>query len=299
MTSATGETMSEPTANQPRRRSIGEYVRSGDFSDYWQTQVSCAAPGRILVRGYPIEECIEHLSYIESAWLLVRGELPGAREARLLELALKSSMDQQFISSAVGAARFTASAFPESAIPAIASGMLANGSVTGSPQECAEMLYAAAERRSREGSGREQAARETAAEWLRTRQRVPGFGHPTHKIEEPRAATLRRLAREAGGWGEAGTMLEAIGAALAEAKGRALPLNLAGAIAAVMVDLGWHPLEIGALGAVGYGFALVAHVVEEIREGVPLRIIPDALGARYIGTPERHLPESFRSRKAR
>ena len=41
----------------------------------------------------------------------------------------------------------------------------------------------------------------------------------------------------------------------------------------------------------GYGYAIVAHVVEEIREGVPLRIIPDALGSKYIGPPERHIPD--------
>ena len=288
--------MSEET---PRRRSIGSFVRSGDFSDYWQTRISEAGAGRILVRGYPVEELIEHLTYVEGVWLLVRGELPTPREAALLELAMKSAMDQQFINSAVCAARFTASAFPESPIPAIASGMLATGSVTGSPQECAEMLRAAEAREKREPLGREELARQTVEAWLAAKGHVPGFGHPVHKAAEPRAETLRRLAREAGGWGESGALLEAIGGALAAAKGQALPINLAGALAAVMVDLGWHPLEIGALGAIGYGPALLAHVVEEIREGVPLRIIPDALGARYVGPPERHLPERFRNRRRR
>jgi len=284
--------MKETGPDKPRRRSVGDFVRSGDFSDYWQTRISRASAGKILVRGYPIEELIERLSYIESVWLLVRGELASEREATLLELVMKSAMDQQFINSAVCAARFTASAFPESPIPGLASGMLATGSVTGSPQECAEMLLAARERQAEEKLDRENVARETAGAWLRTRGHVPGFGHPIHKTGEPRAEILRRLAVEAGGWGEAGALLEAIGATLAAAKGRKLPMNLAGAIAAVMVDVGWHPLEIGALGAVGYGMALVAHVVEEIREGVPLRIIPGELGARYVGHPERHLPQS-------
>ncbi|MFQ5666117.1 MAG: citrate/2-methylcitrate synthase, partial [Candidatus Binatia bacterium] len=277
------------------RRSIGSYIKTGDFSAYWQTRISHAAPGKILVRGYPIEELIEHLTYVESAWLLIRGELPTAREAALLELVLKSAMDQQFINSAVCAARFTASAFPESPIPAIASGMLATGSVTGSPQQCAEMLVAA-QQQAREGHGHDAIAQDTVTEWLRTTGRVPGFGHPIHKSGEPRAKILRRLARKAGGWGESGALFDAIGAALEAAKRRTIPMNLAGAIAAVMVDLGWHPLEIGALGAVGYGMALVAHVVEEIRDGVPLRIIPEVLGARYVGARKRHLPDAFRKR---
>jgi len=279
------------------RRSIGDFVRSGDFSDYWTTAISKAGEGEILVRGYPVAELIEHLSYVETVWLLVRGELPTERQAKLLELVLKSAMDQQFINSAVCAARFTASAFPESPIPAIASGMLATGSVTGSPQECAEMLYGGL------ASGGPQAAQEIAAkvvaEWLEKKGRVPGFGHPIHKRGEPRAATLRRLSLEHGGWGESGALYDAIGEALGRAKGKPLVRNLAGTIAAVMVDLEWDPLAIGALGAVGYAMALLAHVVEEIREGVPLRIIPEALGARYIGPEKRHLPEQFVKRNRR
>jgi len=290
--------MSNPSKT-PRPRSIGEFIRSGDFSAYWQTRISRASEGRILVRGYPIEELIEHLTYMETVWLLVRGELPSAREAAVLELVMKSAMDQQFINSAVCAARFTASASPESPIPGIASGMLATGSVTGSPQQCAEMLYSALARRESESAEVNVIARETVREWSESKGYVPGFGHPVHKSGEPRATALRRLARDAGGWGPAGELLEAVGAALAEEKGRELPMNLAGAIAAVMVDLGWHPLEIGAMGAAAYAFALTAHVVEEIREGVPLRIIPDALGAGYTGPPERHLPEEFRRRKKR
>ncbi len=208
---------------------------------------------------------------------------------------MKSGMDQQFVNAGVCAARFTASAFPDSPIPGIASGMLATGSVTGSPQEAAEMLYSALARKHERG-GRRNAARDAAHSWLARRGYVPGFGHPIHKRAEPRAQVLRRLALHAGGWGEAGAMLDAIGAELARVKRRRLPLNLAGGIAAVLVDVGWHPLEIGALGALGYGPALLAHVVEEIREGVPLRIIPEALGASYAGPSERHLPAQFRRR---
>ena len=282
-----------------QRRSVGDYVRSGDFSDYWRTRISRAGAGSILMRGYPIEELIEHLTYVEAAWLLVRGELPSEREAAVFELVMKSSMDQQFINSAVCAARFTASAFPESPIPALASGILATGSVTGSPQECAEMLCGALAKQSEENLSEAETAERIVAQWLAGKGRVPGFGHPIHKQREPRAEMLRALARKHGGWGRAGSLFEAIGAALGAQRGHPLPVNLAGAIAAVMTDLRLHPLESGALGAGGHGFALVAHVVEEIREGVPLRIIPDALGAQYIGPPERHLPARFRNRKLR
>jgi citrate synthase len=108
---------------------------------------------------------------------------------------------------------------------------------------------------------------------------------------EPRAELLRRKVQELGGWGEKAQLLEAIQTALIQRLGKPLPINLAGMMAAVYCELGFDPVEIEALAAVGYGYAIAAHVVEEIKEGVPLRIIPDALGAKYAGPPERHIPD--------
>ena len=59
----------------------------------------------------------------------------------------------------------------------------------------------------------------------------------------------------------------------------------------VYAELAFDPVEISALSGLGYTVAMVAHVVEEIKEGVPLRIIPEALGAKYVGHPERHIPK--------
>lgn len=268
-----------------RRHHIGQFVSSGDWSDYWTTRISRAEGGRIRVRGYPVEELIEHLSYTESAFLLLTGELPDGRQQALFDLALRSGMDQQFISSAAGAARFTASAFPDSPIPALASGILASGSVTGSPQEPAEMLIEAVAWNLEEAATCERVFNV----WGERRGWVPGLGHPLHKKAEPRAVTVRRLALALDGWREHGQLLDALEKELAQRKGRQVPINLAGALGAVLADLEIDPLIIGGLGALSYGMSLLAHITEEIRDGVPLRIIPDALGAHYDGPEERHL----------
>jgi citrate synthase len=261
-------------------------VASGDWSDYWTTKISRAESGKIWVRGYPIQELIEGLSYTESAFLLLRGELPDERELALFDLAMRSGMDQQLISSAACAARFTASAFPDSAVPGLASGMLASGSVTGSPQEPAEMLIEAVGWELEEG----EAARRALEVWLERRGAVPGLGHPMHKGAEPRAVSVRKIALELDGWRDHGRMLDAVEAELEASKGKRIPMNLAGAIGALLADLAFDPLVIGGLGALNYGVALLAHITEEIREGVPLRIIPEALGSHYAGPEERHLP---------
>ncbi len=270
-----------------KQRHIGQYVASGDWSDYWTTRISQAQSGKISVRGYPVEELITRLSYSQSAFLILTGELPDKREVALFDLVLRSGMDQQFISAAAGAARFTASAFPESAIPALASGMLASGSVTGSPQEPAEMLIESVSLDLDEMAG----TKRTIESWLEKRGAVPGLGHPVHKEGEPRAITVRGLAMALEGWGPHGKRLDSIEKELERQKGRKIPINLAGAIGAVLADLKFDPLIIGGLGALTYGMSLLAHITEEIREGVPLRIIPDALGGHYAGPDERHLPD--------
>ncbi len=273
------------------KRSIGDYMRSGDWSDYWRTSISRVEEGRIWVRGYPLEEIVEKLSFVEAMWLLIRGELPTRQQAALWELTLKVALDQQLISSAACAARFVASAHPESPIPGIAAGILAHGSITGSPRPAAEMIYGAFDLMRREGLSRQEAAARTVEQYLAQQGTVPGFGHPIHKETEPRAEILRRRAQELGGWGEKAQLLEAIHSELCRRLGKRLPINLAGMTAAIYCELGFDPIEMEALAAVSYSFALVAHVIEEIKEGVPLRIIPEALGAKYIGPQERHIPD--------
>src|SRR3989304_1638827 len=77
-------------------------MKSGDWSGYWTTRISRAEAGRIWVRGYPLEEIVEKLSYVEATWLLLRGELPTKQQAAVWELTLKIAMDQQFIGDADG-----------------------------------------------------------------------------------------------------------------------------------------------------------------------------------------------------
>lgn len=276
-----------PKSKRPARH-VGQYVASGNWSDYWTTKISRAEKGRIHVRGYPVEELIEGLTYTQSAFLLLTGELPDAREAALFDLILRSGMDQQFINAAVGAARFTASANPDSAIPALASGLLASGSVTGSPQEPAEMLMEAVSW----GVSVEEAAARAVDLWLERKGAVPGLGHPMHKSAEPRVTAVKRVAQQFDGWREHCQLLDVIEEQLEKRKGKRIPINLAGALGAIAADLRFDLLVIGGLGALSYGVAILAHITEEIREGVPLRIIPDALGAHYAGPPERHLSKS-------
>ena len=263
------------------------------WEGYWTTKIGSAGEGRILVRGYRAEELIERLNFAETTYLVIKGELPTPAQAQALDAVLRTGLDQQFISSAGPPARFAASAAPEAPAAAIAAGVIAFGSVTGSPGQCAEMLIAGHRMAQADGLDTDEVARLILEQYRDAGRKVPGLGHPMHKQAEPRAQALRGIASELGVWGQSGRLLEALEAEATERLGRPLPVNLAGAIAAVLLEIGFEPLEMVGIAIIGYLPALVAHTVEEIREGVPLRIIPEALGARYAGPPERALPDGY------
>src|SRR3979490_1472409 len=50
-------------------------------------------PNKILVRGYPLDEMMGRLSFAESTYLLLMGELPTAAIGRLFAAILVSSID--------------------------------------------------------------------------------------------------------------------------------------------------------------------------------------------------------------
>ena len=56
--------------------------------DWWRTDIIDFEPGKIWIRGFPIEQLIGNVSFPEMIWLMLKGELPGAGEADLLAAAL-------------------------------------------------------------------------------------------------------------------------------------------------------------------------------------------------------------------
>lgn len=271
------------------RRRLGQYYKSGDWSDYWRTSVSYVGPHKLLIRGYPIEEIVAQLTFAETLYLTVKGEVPTPAQARVLEAALSSIPAHQWVASHLLAAAVTASAFPESPIPGIASGILTMGSVTVSPQEGAALIRRGLAIMDREGIGVDEVGGRLVDEYAGEGRLIPGLGHPNHKDYDPRAKALEQVAREHGVWGPGCDVIIAVRDALAAKTGRDLPINIDGMLACVLGELGFTPHQMAGIAAVAAMPGIIAHVIEELEDGVPLRIVPDELGSVYVGPPERHL----------
>lgn len=277
-------------SEQHRGRRLGDYYRSGDWSDYWQTAVSFVGPHKLLIRGYPIEEIVEELTYAEVLFLTIRGELPTKAEGRVLDAVLTSIPSHQWVAAHLLAAAVTASASPESPIPGIASGILTMGSVTVSPQHTAELIERARELMASEHIDVDAAAERVVEEYTQQGRLIPGLGHPNHKEHDPRATAVEKVARAEGVWGEGCEIYSRVHVAFVKATGKALPINIDGMIAAVLGDMGFTPHEMAGIAATAAMPGIVAHVIEEIERGVPLRIVPEEHGSKYVGEPERHIP---------
>jgi citrate synthase len=251
---------------------------------YWRTSVSdVVSSSEMLIRGYPIEELIGNLTYTEALFLTMKGRLPSEIETRMLDGALCSIIEYA-IGPAPYAARVVVSANP-SINAGMAAGVLAQGIYAVSPQHSGEFIQEARQRLA--DKSLEDAAREVVAEMAARKQRIPGVGHPTAGHEDVRARRLRELAHEYGFWAEHSQLYQAIVDEFNRTTGRSLVMNVDGALAAVLSDMGFHPLEMAAIAALSMMPGVIANTVEEIRSGVRIRQIE---GMEYTGPPKRHLP---------
>jgi citrate synthase len=77
-------------------------------AEHWATAIIETAPGTIRLRGYPIDQVINRLSYAGTVWLMLRGELPAPWQERLLEAALVAGVDHGPQAPSIAAARMAA-----------------------------------------------------------------------------------------------------------------------------------------------------------------------------------------------
>ena len=134
----------------------------------------------------------------------------------------------------------------------MAAGLLGAGSVfLGPTGDTAEFLAAALGLRDSEIEDESLAriARAAVSGLLDEGRRIPGLGHPVHTELDPRTPRLWALADEEGLLGPHLRLLAAVADAHAEATGRRLPVNGAGAAGAVLVDIGVPPTSVPEHGA--------------------------------------------------
>ncbi len=213
-----------------------------------KTNITSIAPGEIRIKGYNIVELMGRKSFTEVAYLILKGELPNEAEGRMMDAILTSSIDHGVTPPSSLAARTVISGGnPLNA--AVAGGILTIGETHGGAiEQCARILQ---EWAVKEGQP-SQIAHELLADIKSKKMRMPGFGHRLHKTD-PRTVRLFELAEELNFSGKHQLLAKAIEKSFAE-KGKALPINVDGAIGAVISDMGFN-------WRLGKGFFIISRTV--------------------------------------
>jgi citrate synthase len=242
------------------------------------TSICTSDATSITVRGLDLcSEVIGHVDFTSYFWLLVTGTMPSPPQKALADAVLCAIAEHGLVPSVV-ATRMTYAAAPEAFHGAVAAGLLGCGSVVLGSAEVAGRFYAQIV-----AEGGDPAAAATAAvKAVRAEKKaIPGFGHPQHSSGDPRAHRLLALAKEHGMEGPHIAMLRTIEAVLPEAIGRSLPINVNGAIPAVMLDAGFPLAALKGISLLARTASLIAHLQEETER--PIGFIMSGAAAERIG----------------
>ncbi len=262
-------------------------------SAYWSTTVSRVEQSQVFVRGYDLQDVIGSLPFAASCFLLIRGRVPTPAEAQVLDGVLNAILDYSLHKPGTVAARYTVSANPSMAA-GLASSVLAVGKHTLDPEPAGRFILDAFARLGPEGDPAT-LAQDLVDEARARKERIPGFGHPVFRHVDPRAKKIKDLAERHGLWGGKAQLYEAVHRAFRALPGRdAIPINDVGVMAAVLVEMGFTPEETTGLAVMSMLPGVIAHVSEELREGPPIRIVPDEIAA-YPDQSKKNLAADVRA----
>lgn len=233
-----------------------------DVADWWETSIIDMEPGRIEIRGHPIQELIGQLSFPQMIWLMLRGDLPSEAQAKLLEAALVAAVDHGPQAPSIATARMAITC-GVGLQNAMASAVNTLGDVHGGAGEQAVMLYHQAQ----------ELGVDAALEAWRAEHGpiIAGFGHRFHKPQDPRAPRLLGLVRDAAAEGvvsgDFARIAEEIEASLLAAKGCPVPMNIDGATGVIFAELGFEPPLARGLFCLSRSVGILAHAWEQSQKG--------------------------------
>lgn len=259
----------KPRSRRTSKRSTPSAEPAGTL--HWKSAVTQVKPNEIRLRGYRIDELMGQITFSQAIYLALTGQLPSPDVGRMIDAMLVASIDHGVTPPSTLAARTaTSTGAPMNA--ALAVGLLSiNQHHGGAIQACMEMIQDV-QKRSLDGNLLlNQAASALVTAYRHSKQRLPGFGHRLH-THDPRTARLLEMADHTALSRSGVAVIRALQDALNE-QGTPLPINVDGAMAALLLDLGIPP----ELGNTFFMMArlpgLVAQVYEERTRERPMRPI--------------------------
>ena len=254
----------------------------------WKSKITKVEPNHLVTRGYRQEDLIGNISYPHVVYLLLKGELPSEEHGKMIDAILTACIDHGVTPPSSIASRIVASG----GVPlptAVAAGVLSIGDAHGGAiEKGAKFLQDGIVRMKNEKKSIAEMGKILVKESRENHKRILGFGHRVHTAD-PRTKRLFTLADELKISGDHIALSKIIETELESSAGRKLPINVDGAIAAIISDMGFDYRLGKAFFLLGRVAGLTAHVYEEQTREKPMRKM-FSVDCEYDGPEEKNLP---------
>lgn len=238
----------------------------------WKTAITKIEPNNISIRGYTLADLMGSVSFPQMVYLLFKGELPPENVGKMIEAILVSSVDHGTTPpSALSAITVASTGAPLNA--SVAAGILAISQFHGGAiEECMRILMGAMTYKNNHKTNDLDAANTIITDYRNNKKRLSGFGHRLH-TDDPRTKKLFQLADDLKIAGEYVGLVKAFEQALEDVLGKKLPINVDGAIAALLCEMEFDVIFANAFFMIARVPGLVAHIYEEKTRYKPMRKI--------------------------
>lgn len=243
----------------------------------FKTAISQHVDEASYVRGYALIDLIGKVTFTEQIYLLLKGELPSKEQRTVLDAMLVACAEHRINVPSIVSARYAYSA-GNTFNSAMAAGILSIGDYHGGAIDNAAKMFL---------ENVDKNPETLATEMKAAKKRAPGYGHKVYTTD-PRTAKLFAVAKENQLYGKYCKFAESFEAALEKTNGRKLCLNVDGAVAALLCELGVDYRFGKGFFALARCAGIAAHVLEEAQTAAPFRTLAEE-DVEYSGVAKREL----------
>lgn len=227
----------------------------------WETAITNINKGQEIIRGKKLSGLIKTNTFTETIFLIWQGRMPKPVETKMLDALLVSAIDHGTGTASAMTARIVSSA-KNSLHTSLAAGILAMGERHGSAVEAAAKFFM-------ENKNSKNLA-QTVKDLKDKKVRLAGFGHAVLTKDE-RSEELFKMAKKLGFYKDCCKVAVETQKELNKISSKPLPLNIDGAMGAILADMGFDSKIMKGVFIAGRVPGLVAHIYEEMQNDAGLR----------------------------
>lgn len=237
----------------------------------FKTSISALTETDMIIRGVKLSELISKTSFSNSIFLLLTGRMPKETEAAIFDALLVSCIDHGMGTASSMSTRFVASAgTPLNA--SVAAGILALGEKHGGAGEQAMLMFEEIMKSVSNTSDQYSVVESYVRQALKKNRTLYGFGHAVYKDVDPRVTQILTLCDDLHYQPKSLGVAMDVAQALESLKSKKICLNVDGLMAALLLDMGFTPVQARGVFIIARTPGLVAQSIEEQQEGKLRRI---------------------------